>query len=481
MKENAEVKKDNRMNEDMNENINEDNRVREDNNLARYQSMPVARAVISNALPAMAAMLMTLIYNLADTFFIGQTKDAYQVAAVSLATPVFLIFMAVGSAFGIGGTSVISRAFGEGNNRYARKVSSFCMWGCVICGTVISACLLIFMNPILRLIGASEATWGFTKIYLTIVAFCGPFAVISSCFSNVLRAEGQANRAMAGQIVGNLLNITLDAVFIMGFHWDIVGCALATLIGEIAGACYYLIYFLRRQSSLSISIRDFTMKEHVAAGTLVIGIPASLGSLLMSVSQIVMNAQMAKHGDMAVAGIGVAMKIVMITGMLSMGIGQGVQPLLGFCIGSGNRDRFRKIMSFSLFFATAIGTVLTICCYVFNSPIIGAFLNDEGAFACAQTFSGILLCTGPLFGIYYVLCNALQAMGAATASFIINISRQGLVYIPMLFIMDAWLGASGLAWAQPAADVISVIMAALLYGRNFQKKSRKNSGAGTKR
>lgn len=433
------------------------------NSLEKYNNMPIRTAVIKNALPAVAAMLMTLIYNLADTFFIGQTHDAYQVAAVSLATPIFLIFMAVGSVFGIGGTSVISRAIGEGRKEYAKKVCAFCMWCCVFVGILLSACILIFMEPLLSVIGASTDTWEFTKTYLMIVSFCGPFALISSCFSNVLRAEGQANRAMTGQIVGNLLNMVLDAVLIMVFHLDIVGCALATLIGETAGAIYYIVYFLRGKSSLSIKLRDFSVKDKIASGVLAIGIPAALASILMSVASVVMNVLMAEYGDMAVAGIGVAMKIVMITGMISMGIGQGVQPLLGFCVGAKNHTRFKQYMKFSLVFATVLGIVLTLLCYLFAGNIVSVFLTEQSAYDYALRFARLLLVTGPIFGIYYVLSNALQAMGAAVSSLIVNVSRQGLVYIPALFVFRALMGADGLALAQPVADIVSLILGIIMY------------------
>ncbi|MBO5523368.1 MAG: MATE family efflux transporter [Roseburia sp.] len=425
--------------------------------------MPVGTAVVKNALPAVAAMLMTLIYNLADTFFIGQTHDAYQVAAVSLATPVFLIFMAVGSIFGIGGTSVISRAIGEGKKEYAKKVCAFCMWCCVFVGILLSACILIFMDSLLKLIGASADTWEFTRTYLMIVSFSGPFALISSCFSNILRAEGQANKAMTGQIIGNLLNMVLDAVLIMVFHLDIVGCALATLIGETAGAIYYIVYFLRGKSSLSINIKDFSAKDKIASGVLAIGIPAALASILMSVASVIMNALMAEYGDMAVAGIGVAMKIVMITGMVSMGIGQGVQPLLGYCVGSKDFVKFKQYMKFSLIFATALGVVLTLFCYLFTGQIVSAFLTDQSAYEYALEFARLLLMTGPIFGIYYVLSNALQAMGAAVSSLIVNVSRQGLVYIPALFLFKAIMGADGLALAQPAADIVSLVLGLVIY------------------
>lgn len=436
--------------------------------------MPVSKAVIQNALPAVAAMLMVLIYNLADTFFIGQTHDAYQVAAVSLATPVFLIFMAVGTIFGIGGTSVISRAFGEGRKDYAGKVCAFCMWSCIIIGVAVSAGFLLFMDPILKLIGASEDTWEFTETYLTIVSFSGTFALISGCFSNILRAEGQAAKAMKGQLIGNLLNICLDALFIMVLHWEITGCALATLFGELAGAAYYLYYYLTGKSSLSVNICDFTFRDKVPGSVFAIGVPAAPGSLLMSVSQIVMNSRMSSYGDLAVAGVDVAMKIVMITGMISMGIGQGVQPLLGYCTGAGVWDRFRQYMKFAFTFATVLGVSLTILCYIFTDQIVSIFLTDEGASDFAVDFARILLSTGPVFGIFYVITNALQAMGAAVPSLIINISRQGLVYIPMLFILDAALGVTGLVWAQPAADVISLLIGIVMYSRVLNRSARSN-------
>lgn len=431
--------------------------------LDKYNKMPVSKAVIQNALPAVAAMLMVLIYNLADTFFIGQTHDAYQVAAVSLATPVFLVFMSIGTIFGVGGTSVISRSYGEGKKEYAKKVCSFCMWSCIAIGIFLTIGFLLFMEPLLKLIGASADTWEYTKTYLTIVSFSGTFALISSCFSNILRAEGQATKAMNGQLIGNILNMFLDAVLIMVFHWDIVGCALATLLGETVGAIYYLYYYLTGKSVLSIHIKDFTLKDKVANSVLSIGIPAALGSLLMSASQIIMNSQMATYGDMAVAGIGVAMKIVMITGMVSMGIGQGVQPLLGYCVGAKTWERFKKYMKFAFCFATFLGVSLTILCYAFTNQIVGVFLTDANAFDYAVEFARILLSTGPVFGIFYVLTNALQAMGAAMPSLIINISRQGLIYIPALFLLKAVLGVTGLVWAQPIVDVISLVVGIGMY------------------
>lgn len=430
-----------------------------------FAHAPVRKAVLQNVLPAMAAMLMVLIYNLADTFFIGQTHDDLQVAAVSLATPVFLLFMAVGTIFGIGGTSVISRAMGEGRQAYAKKVCSFCMWSCVGVGIVMSVLFLVCMDPILTFVGASADTWEYAKTYLMIVSVAGPFVLVSNCYSNVIRAEGQSGKAMMGQLLGNLLNVVLDPLMILGFHWNIAGAAIATVLGNLAGAAYYIVYFLRGSSSLSISPKDFSVKDHIASGVLTIGVPAALGSFLMSVSSIIMNAQMTQYGDMAVAAVGVAMKVTMMTGMVCIGLGQGVQPLLGYCVGAKKWDRYHSALRFSLVFAFALSTVLTILCYLFTNQIVSVFLTDASAFAYGVSFSRILLCTSFLFGVFYVIINALQACGAATESLIVNISRQGIIYIPAMFVLGALFHETGLIWAQPVADVLSLLLAIVLYAR----------------
>ena len=443
--------------------------MKKENALSTFNTMSVPQAVVRNVIPAMVAMLMVLVYNLADTFFIGQTHNAYQVAAVSLATPVFLIFMSVGTIFGIGGTSVISRAIGEGKEEYAKRVCSFCMWSCVVIGIALSLIFLIFMDDLLALIGASAETWDFTRSYLTIVSYCGPFALISNCYSNILRAEGQATKAMIGQVVGNLLNIILDPIMILGFGWNITGAAIATVIGNVAASGYYIFYFISGKSLLSVKIKDFSFKDKICSSVLIIGIPASLGSILMSISQIIMNGMMAGYGDMALAGIGVAMKVTMMTGMLAMGIGQGVQPLLGYCVGAKTWDRYKRILRFSLWFAFILGLVTTALCYLFSNQIISVFLTEKRAFDYALDFAGILLVTSSLFGVFYVLINALQAMGAATASLIISLSRQGIIYIPALFILNKILGVTGLVWAQPVADILSISIAVGLYAVTFKK------------
>ena len=446
----------------------------EEKSLDVFRNAPVGTAILKNALPAILAMLMVLVYNLADTFFIGQTHNALLVAAVSVATPVFLIFMAIGTIFGVGGTSVISRAMGEGRYDYAKKVSSFCMWVSVALGVLLAAVMFIFADPILRLVGASDDTIGYASTYLKIVVLCGPFLLVSNCYSNVIRAEGQSGKAMVGQILGNVLNIVLDPIMILGFKWNIAGAAVATVIGNAFSAVYYLVYLLNGKSMLSIRLKDFTVREGVCKSVFAIGIPAALGSVLMSISQIITNNQMAEYGDMPIAAMGVAMKVFMIASIITMGLGQGIQPLLGYCIGAKLWGRYKKILRYSIISATVLSAIMTCLCYLFTNQIAGAFLNNPEAFGYAVTFARILLSTTILVSALFVLTNALQAMGAATQALIINIGRQGFIFIPAVFILKAIFGMNGVIWAQPLADLVSLFFTVFMYSNAFKNIVRKD-------
>lgn len=443
----------------------------EDKNSAgeSFEKGTVQSAVLRNAVPAIISMMMVLIYNLADTFFIGQTHNDYMVAAVSLATPVFLIYMALGSLFGLGGTSVISRVLGEKKPEYANKVSAFCMWASVAVGIVFTILLWVFLDDICVFMGASADTLEYTRSYLGIVAGCGVFSMISYCFSNIIRAEGKSTVAMMGMLIGNLLNVILDPIFILTLGWDVTGAAIATVIGNVAGAMFYIVYFLLGKSSLSIRVRDFTVREGVCKNVLAIGIPASLTSILMSVSQIMTNSLIAGYGDMPVAAYGVSMKVQQMVTLIGIGLGQGVQPLFGYCCGAKNRSRFYGALKYSCFYGFVFCTAATVLCMIFTEPIVSVFLTDANALDYAVTFSRILLSTAWLFGVFYTLANALQGIGAASPSFWVSISRQGLIYIPMAIVLNIAAGLNGLVASQPIVDIISLVLVALLLRRSLSR------------
>lgn len=435
-----------------------------------FENAPVPKAVIGNIIPSIISMIMVLLYNLADTFFIGQTKNAYMVAAVSIATPVFLIFMAVGMLFGIGGTSLISRMLGEGKGDRAKNTSSFCFWTGLVIGIIAMALIWIFVKPVARLVGASADTMDYTCQYLNIVAAGIPFLIVSNAFSNIIRAEGKAKTAMAGMIIGNLMNIVLDPIMILLLHWNVAGAAVATVIGNIASAAFYLRHLLSKGTILSIRPGDYQAKNKIAAGVCAIGIPASLNSILMSVSNILINNVMTRYGDMAVAGLGVAMKVNMIVVMLLIGLGSGIQPLLGFCYGAGNKKRYLAVLKFSLVLAFGLSLIMTIICYVFAGPLVTAFLDNADAFEFGMSFSRTYILSGPIIGILFVFINAIQSTGAAIPSLILSVSRQGLLYIPILATFSRIFdSARMIAMAQPVTDYLAAALATVLFFLTFHK------------
>ena len=310
-----------------------------------FEKVPVPKAVATMAVPTMISMLVVVIYNMADTFFIGQTQDPLQVAAVSLATPVFMIFMALGNLFGIGGSSAISRALGEKHKDRAWHISSFCCYGALGLGVIVAVCSVLGMEGILGLIGASENTIGFARKYLLIISIGAPTILFSTAFANILRGEGAARESMVGNLLGTIVNIVLDPVMILMLGWGVTGAALATIIGNIAACLFYLQYFLRKKSTLSISWKYFKVGEGIAKSVVAIGIPASLNNILMSFANIILNQALVGYGDTPVAAMGVALKSNMLVVLLQIGLCVGIQPLIGYNYGAGNKKRLMQVIT----------------------------------------------------------------------------------------------------------------------------------------
>lgn len=430
--------------------------------------MPIAKAVLVNVIPAVLSMLVTLIYNVADTFFIGQTGDEMQVAAVSLATPAFLFFLAAGSLFGIGGTSVISRAFGEGKDDFARTVSSFCFWMSVFTGIL---CIFIFlagMDYILQWIGASGNTEEYARDYLSCIAWSAPFVIVSTAFSNIVRAEGKSTEAMNGVLVGTIINIILDPILILWLDYGIAGAAWATVIGNVVSTFYYIFLLTGKRSRLTLSATCFHLKKEIAGPVLAIGIPASLNCIMMNVSTISLNICLVAYGDNMVAAMGIASKVIMMVVFVQLGLGQGIQPLLGYNFGARRWDRFKAVMRFSCLIGLGMGIMLTLLCGLFSKELVGCFIDSEIVQEYGTPFVRILLTSGPLIGILFIYINALQAVGAAGYSFLLSI-RQGIIFIPCLLLLNRFFHLDGAVAATPVADVVSFLLAISLFMRTEKK------------
>lgn len=288
-----------------------------------FEKAPVSKAVAKMAIPTIITQLVFVIYNMVDTFFIGQTHDPVQVAAVSLTTPVFVILTGLGNQFGIGGSSVISRAMGEKKIDWAKKTSSFCCYASVITGLLMALILLIKIDNILVLMGASENTTYYAKQYLICIGAAAPIITFSATISNILRSEGASKEAMTGNMMGTVTNIILDPIMILAMGWGCAGAAIATVLGNVIASAYYFSYFARKKSVLSIAPKDFTLKDRIPKNVIAIGVPAALNTMLTAIAFIVQNNIIGKYGDIPLAALGITNKVVTLVTSMQIGLGMG--------------------------------------------------------------------------------------------------------------------------------------------------------------
>lgn len=441
-----------------------------------FEEYSVPAAVRTLAVPSMLGMLINIVYNLADTFFVGQTGDANQVAAVSVTMPLFLLFIACGNLFGVGGCAFVSRSLGEGNRDKVKTISAFCIYSAIALGIVMTVVFLVFKEPILYAVGASDITVGYASDYLKYVAIGSPFIVTAVMVGNLVRGEGAAKESMFGSVIGQLVNIVLDPIFILnagdnlfgfkmpfGLGQGVAGAAIATVIGNVVTVVYFLIYFLRGKSILSITPKRYSAKNGIAKGVITVGMPATINNLLMSFSNILINVFLQAYGDDAVAAMGVAMKANMLVTMLQLGLAQGIQPLIGYCYGAGNYKRMKKSMGFSCVCNIILGTVVTIIYFIFTRQVVELFIDNENVVHYGVLMLRALMASGPVIGCMFVLNFSFQGMGNGVQSMILSLGRQGVIYFPLLIIMNKFVGLEGIIWAQAAADFACVIMSVIMF------------------
>lgn len=441
------------------------------NSMERYMSMPVSKAVLLNVIPAIGAMILTLIYNMADTFFIGQTKNDLLVASVSYAMPLGAIFVSFGTIFGVGGLVAAGNEMGKGDKEKADRLAAFSFWNSLIIGFVFAILVFVFKETLARLLGATDQTFSYVVTYLGIYAFLSPTACASTVGNSLMRAEGHPMAALIGQVIGNVVNIILDAVLILELDMGIAGAAWATVIGGAVSLVYYVIYYVSKKCYLSISLKHYTWKGHLAKEVIPIGVAASLVGIAMAVSGIISNVMLCKYGDLSVAGYGVAGRLYSIVLMIVIGIGNGVQALFSYCIGTGDEDKLKMFLNFSLVFATVVGTGLSVLCICFAKPLTDLFLTEQSSSDYAVTFLRILLITGFLLGAFYVLSSLLQSKGDLIGALLLSLSRNGFLLIPAMLILSIPLKEYGICWGQTVADVLAVILAVVWVRRSKRKKT----------
>ncbi|WP_307972489.1 MATE family efflux transporter [uncultured Brachyspira sp.] len=437
-----------------------------------FENYPVYKSLISLAMPTILGMLVNVFYNMVDTFFVGQTGDPNQVAAVSLTMPIYLLLMAFGNIFGIGGASYISRNLGAKQFDKVKKISAFGFYSSIIIGFISMALFLIFMPFILKISGASENTYQFAKDYLIIVGIGAPFVVSQMAMGQIVRSEGASKEAMIGMMIGTIVNIILDPIMILYMNMGVAGAALATIIGNACSTVYYIWHILRKKSFLSVSFKDFSMQSDILKNVFAIGIPVSINNILMSASNILINNYAAGFGDNVVAGLGVAQRLFTFVIFVFIGLGQGIQPFIGYNFTSKNYKRMNASIKLSCLVSVITGIILLILSFIFSNQSVRLFIDNEEVINYGVKFLIACYSVAPIIGFQFIFMSTFQALGKAIPSLFLSLSRQGIAFIPVIILGTKLFGINGIVWAQPIADLVSVILASSMYIYIYRKMKK---------
>ncbi len=440
-----------------------------------FENTPVPKALAALAVPTIISQLITMIYNLADTFFIGSTDDPYKVAASSVAFVLVFAMNCLSNLFGVGGGSLISRLLGEKRDKDAASVASFSFYGSLLISAVYSVLLYIFMDPFLRLLGATDNTIAYASDYALWVVVIGAVpSTLGLTLSHLLRSEGYAKHSSIGLGMGGILNIILDPIFmflILEPGNEVKGAAIATFISNCAVLVYFLaVYFIiRKKTVISLSPLNMLPKSHYVLSVFAVGFPSALGSFLACLSSIMINNLSSRHGDIAVAAIGIAKKIDMLPMNVGMGLCQGMMPLVAYNYSSGNYKRMKAFSDTARLAGIGFAAVCIVVFEIFAGGLVEIFIGEPETVAMGTKFLRIMCLAVPLMIVNFQMSFTFQAMGMGKQSLLLSSLRQGIVNIPLLFLMNHLFGLDGIVWTQLIADIITTIISFAVYHFSYNK------------
>jgi len=420
---------------------------------------PVTKAIFKMALPMMTGMIVQILYNLIDTFFVGQLNDPNQVAAVAISMPLFMLLMAISGIMGNGGASYLSRVLGAKDYSKANKTVSIAFFTCVIIGAATSILGIIFISPIVKVLGATELIFPYAHSYSLTILTASIIIMCNYALGQLLRAEGAAKEAMFGMLIGTVTNIALDPLFIFTFKMGAAGAALATVVANGIGLVYYLSIYLKKKSMVHIGFKYFSFDKKIYSEILKIGIPASLNQLLLSMANVFTNNFAAMYGEITVAAMGIAGRIITIPIYLILGVAIGCQPLIGYSYGAHLYSRLKEILKKAMIISSIMSLAFMALFMIFPEKFITIFIKDAAVVQTGGTILRAMSLSLLVLGVQIVIMNAIQAMGKAIPSLVISISRQGIMFIPLLFILNKLFTFNGFIYAQPIADLLTVILA----------------------
>ena len=412
------------------------------------------------ALPVVLGSIVTIVYNLADTYFVAQTGNELLIAGVSVCAPLFTILMAFGNIFGQGGSSLISRLLGKKETDAAGRVSAFCFWIALTVGAVLGGGLLLFRNGFLKLLGTSDDTIYHAREYGTVLMIGAPLIVVNFIHMNLLRCEGKAGLSMIGTAVGAVVNVILDPIMIPGM--GAAGAALATVVGYLCSDVFLLVIVIRSSRYLSVKpclrIGGTDLKDILS-----IGFTAAITNIASSICIILVNQQLLPYGDGKIAAMGIVHKVIMIIQMILVGFSFGGIPLFGFLAGAGDRKRIRQLLRFCLLFLSCLALAMTAVVYLAAEPLLRIITQDETLIEDGAVMLRWQTAGSVFAGIVMLITCLCQASGKAIPAMILSLSRQGVIFAAVLLIAVWIAGYEGILAAQCAADILSAAVALGIY------------------
>ena len=437
---------------------------------AIFEEKKVSKAYMKLSLPLVLSMTVSLIYNLADTFFVAQTQNTNIVAGVSLCAPLFTTLMALGNIFGQGGSSLISRLLGKNDTTATRRVSAFCFWGAILIGVLMGFIMLLFRTPLLYVIGANEETFNFARDYYTWLAIGAPALVLSFIHSNLLRSEGMSKESMIGTMGGAIVNILLDPIFISVLGLNAGGAAIASVIGYIFSDVYFAVVVAKKSKVLTLDIQETRIPADHVKDIFAIGIPAAVVNIMSSVSAVLVNQFLLPYGNEKIAAMGIALKVSMIVLLLLTGFSFGGQPLFGYYYGAGDKQRFGKLFHFCLKFISGLALALSAVVFILAKPFMRIFMDNETIIADGALMLRLQVVSMVFVGVVLLMTILFQATGKAVGSSILSVSRQGIVFMVVLFVAANLFGCTGVLFSQAVADFLSAILAVVLFKKLVYKE-----------
>ncbi len=445
-----------------------------------FERTPIPQAVAQLTIPTILSSLVMVLYNIADTYFVGMVNDPIQNAAVALAAPVLLAFNAVNNLFGVGSSSMMSRALGSRDYETVRRSSAFGFYCSLVCGAVFSLMCLAFQGPLLVLLGADESTAAATGQYLQWTVICGAApAILNVVLAYMVRSEGAAFHASVGTMSGCILNIILDPIFILpwGLNMGAAGAGLATFLSNCAACMYFfvLLYERRKTTFVCISLHKFSLERAVVLGICGVGIPAAIQNLLNVTGMTILNNFTSSYGASAVAAMGISQKLNMVPMQVALGFSQGIMPLISYNYASGNIKRMKEGLLFVARIMLPFIAAVALIYYLGAGGLIGAFMKNDSIIAHGTRFLRGFCLGLPFICMDFLAVGVFQAIGLGRAALLFAVLRKIVLEIPALYILNFLFPLYGLAYAQFTAEFVlaaaAVVMLARIFGR-LQKGQR---------